>query len=128
MAEPPATVTPGPVGPASVATPRAQVAAALVGAAGLLVDLPTRRAHEVNLTAIAVWASLDGEASVAEVADQLAPDFGADPAGIVSDIAAVIGTFRDLELVDVDRPPGAPTSRISPCADREPVEHDGHRY
>src|SRR4051794_31398452 len=101
MAESAAAMVTPPVGPATVATPRAQVAATVVGSAGLLVDLPIRQAHQVNLTAIAVWASLDEGVTVSEVADQLAPDFGMDPVAIVGDIAAVIGTFRDLDLVDL---------------------------
>ena len=122
----------------TVVRPRALVGALAFGDSGLLIDLPIRQTHQVNPTALAVWAYLDGATPLGSVVDELALAFAMDPTTIEPDVVAVVAQFERMGLVEIDVPAdelagdpasrlGAPTT-LSPCIGRNLVELDGHRY
>ena len=121
-----------------MARPRSQVGALAFDQAGLLIDVPTRQVHEVNLSALAVWASIDGATPLEAIVDDLAAAYATEPAAIGPDIESIVREFHRLGLVEIvptggtgvgdDRPGLAAPSAVSPCIDRELVEIDGHRY
>ena len=125
----------------TVVRPRALIGALAFDDSGLLIDLPIRQTHQVNPTALAVWACLDGATPLGSVVDELALTFAMDPAAIEPDVLAVIAQFEQMGLVEIDGPAdeltelaadpasrlGAPTP-LSPCIGRNLVELDGGRY
>ncbi len=122
----------------TVVRPRALVGALAFDESGLLIDLPIRQTHQVNPTALAVWACLDGATALGSVVDELALAFATNPATIEPDVLAVVAQFEQMGLVEIEVPSdelvagpesrlGAPTTP-SPCIGRNLVELDGHRY
>lgn len=57
----------------------------------------------LNHTAATVWAAIDGQASVAEIAATLAALFDADQATVRADLERTLDTFVELGVIDARR-------------------------
>jgi hypothetical protein len=55
--------------------------------------------HRLDPRATLVWQLLDGTATVRQTASDIAEAVGADPRQVTSDVAALVGDLRDLNLV-----------------------------
>jgi PqqD family protein of HPr-rel-A system len=55
--------------------------------------------HHLNPSAALLWRLCDGEASVRELASEIAEEYGLEPAGVLNEISGVIAEFDALNLV-----------------------------
>ena len=70
----------------------------------VLYDAAVCRPVLLNVSAAAVWATIDGRRSVAEIAASVAAAFGADPAAVMPDVTATVARFEALGLLTVSPP------------------------
>jgi len=69
----------------------------------VILDDVRNRLHQLNATATVVWSCLDGTASVARLADELADEFGTDAGTVRRETLDVVRTFgAEGLLADVD--------------------------
>jgi len=61
--------------------------------------------HHLNPSAALLWKLCDGEATVKELATEIAEEYGLVPDSVLREISGVIAEFDALNLVD-DRAPG----------------------
>jgi Coenzyme PQQ synthesis protein D (PqqD) len=66
--------------------------------------------HQFNPTASYVWNHLDGDLSLAAIADQLAEVFEVDSKTAVEDIVLFVSQLQELHLLE-QRSPGAKSAR-----------------
>jgi Coenzyme PQQ synthesis protein D (PqqD) len=86
--------------------PRAAADAATVVLDGEAVIHRAARVHTLDPVATLVWRCCDGEASVAEIAADLAVGFGADPRTVQRDVEVTVAELAGLGLLE---PPGPGT-------------------
>ena len=65
----------------------------------VLLDRRDGRLHLLNPTAALVWTIVDGEASVAELASELADGFGISSTTALADLAAVVADLDAAGLL-----------------------------
>ena len=70
--------------------------------------------HLLDPVAAIVWQCLDGEATAAEIADDLAPVFGREPVALLADVDAAIASFSDAGLLVDAAPVPAPLPYLDP--------------
>lgn len=93
---------------AFVARPRASVVAAELDGETVLFDEDTGHLHTLDPVATVVWGCFDGQASLGEIASELAGAFGADRAVVVADVlrlARELGAQGVLDGVAPDPQP-----------------------
>ncbi len=56
-------------------------------------------AHALNPTATFIWNLLDGEHTMAEIAEQLAEEFDVTPASALADAEELIACFQEKRLL-----------------------------
>jgi PqqD family protein of HPr-rel-A system len=56
--------------------------------------------HHLNPSAALVWQLCDGDASVAQMAKEIAEEYGLKPPEVLSQVSAVIAEFDALDLVE----------------------------
>jgi PqqD family protein of HPr-rel-A system len=61
--------------------------------------------HHLNPSATLVWHLCDGEASVGQLATEIAEEYGLKPSEVLGQVSAVIAEFDALDLVE-DSPNG----------------------
>lgn len=66
----------------------------------LILDRKHNELHQLNSTASYVWQRCDGKTSVSEIAQAMVQEFGAEPAGVEKDVAALIAQFTALHLLE----------------------------
>jgi hypothetical protein len=64
--------------------------------------------HLLDPVAAVVWQCLDGEATAAEIADDLAPVFGGAPDAVRRDVEAAVASFAAAGLLDGAAPEPVP--------------------
>ena len=74
-----------------------------VGTDVLLAILGHEDVHELSGGASAVWADLDVPRTHAELIDRLAAEHDVEPSDIAEDVAACLGTLRELGVVEEAR-------------------------
>lgn len=67
---------------------------------GVVFDDETCHLYLLNPVATLVWHCLDGTVSVAELADELAGSFGADPATVGADVEALVSEMAANGLLE----------------------------
>jgi hypothetical protein len=72
----------------------------------VLYDERNDRLHFLNWSASAVWWSIDGRASVDDLAAELADRFHAEPDVMRTDVATLLERLGSEELVEAVRTPG----------------------
>lgn len=82
-----------------VPSPAPGVCVAVLDDQAVLYDVASARPVLLNLTASAVWAELDGQRTVAQIADELATRFGAEPATVAADVLVALTSFEQLGLL-----------------------------
>jgi hypothetical protein len=65
----------------------------------VLYDTGSARPVLLNITASAVWAEIDGQRTVAQISDELARRFGAEPTTVAADVLAALASFQRLGLL-----------------------------
>lgn len=88
-----------------VARPKDTVATAELDGEAVLYDEETGSLHSLDAIGTVVWGCLDGQASLARIADELAAAFGADPATVAGDVlelARELGRQGVLDGVSAD--------------------------
>lgn len=92
------------VEPSSVPVHGEHVSTAEFEGETVLYDAAVCRPVLLNVSAAAVWATIDGRRSVAEIAASVAAAFGADPAAVMPDVTATVARFEALGLLTVSPP------------------------
>ena len=82
-----------------VPVPAQHVAVSYLDGEAVLYDAHLIRPVLLNSTAAMVWTALDGMRTVAEVATELAVQFGAEPQQVAADVAVAIASFDELGLL-----------------------------
>lgn len=84
----------------------------------VILDDDGNHLHHLNPSATLVWSCFDGTGTVAEIARDLAAEFGSDPATTEADVLALTSDLgaRGL-LVDVEGDPGTGVEPGSPAVD-----------
>lgn len=80
------------------------VQARKVGRDTLVVHLLLKQYHVLNHIAGRIWDLADGEHSSAEIAAEIAAEFGIDRATVDGDVASTLQTLTDLRLVELKVP------------------------
>ncbi|MFM7271141.1 MAG: PqqD family protein [Actinomycetes bacterium] len=70
--------------------------------------------HLLDPVAGIVWQCLDGEATAAEIAEDLAPVFGGEVARVRADVDAAIDSFAAAGLLEAPDAPAAPVPFLDP--------------
>ena len=70
--------------------------------------------HLLDPVAAIVWQCLDGEATAAEIVDDLAPVFGRDPGALRVDVDAAVASFAEAGLLEHGAPAPAPLEFLDP--------------
>lgn len=83
-----------------VPAPAPGVCVAVLDDQAVLYDVASARPVLLNLTASAVWAELDGQRTVAQIADELARRFGAEPTTVAGDVLLALSSFEQLGLLE----------------------------
>lgn len=89
------------IGPHTVPVPADDVRAEYLDQEAVLYDVRQARPVLLNVSASAVWAALDGVASVTQIAEVLAARFGADVDAVRRDVVAAVSAFAELGLLAV---------------------------
>lgn len=122
----------------ATARPRARADVAAVTLDGETVIHDHGRIHVLDPVATLVWRCADGDATVDEIAADLASAFPAAPESVRRDVAGAIGTLTELGLMEDDDPAPAvpidgferlmdpPGSCVS-CAERTWALRQGYR-
>jgi hypothetical protein len=66
----------------------------------LLQDHRRGLVHVVNASAARIWALIDGQNTLDQIAGDLAGQYAADRERVRADVEAVMATFRELELIE----------------------------
>lgn len=74
-----------------------------VGTDVLVTTLGDQDVHELSGGASAVWAALDVPRTRAELVDRLAAEHDVESSDIEQDVAACLGTLRELGVVEEAR-------------------------
>lgn len=69
------------------------------GSDAILLDPVTGQFAQVNTPGLAIWDSIDGQRTVAEIAQHLATEFETTPDDLVMDIQAFIEELIDKRLL-----------------------------
>jgi len=93
-------IEPGEISGSSILCPAPEVGTVEVDDRVIVVDEWAGRTHELNPTASIVWRCLDGEATIAEIVDDLSAAFGADRGQIDRDVTNLVRDFGALGLLD----------------------------
>ena len=75
-----------------------------VGSEVLVHDTELGKVHVLNYTAGETLSLCDGSHSISDLARVLAKSFGVDATTIESDVADVVRSFSDLQLLENDAP------------------------
>jgi hypothetical protein len=86
--------------------PRHDVETAFLAPEAVLLETPTGRVHHLNAGASAVWMLLDGELTIAEIADELADLFDRATTEMVPDVEAAVTDFAARGLLAGTAPAG----------------------
>jgi pyrroloquinoline quinone biosynthesis protein D len=70
------------------------------GADFVVLDPSGRTLRGLNTTAARVWALLDGQRSVREIAETIAADFKVQPERVLDDVIAFVSALSDKCLVE----------------------------
>lgn len=78
----------------------------------VILDESNDRLHLLNPSAALVWAIIDGDATVDELASELAADFAVTPDAALVDVLGIVGRLSDEGLLAVaaDSPDDAETN------------------
>jgi hypothetical protein len=91
-------------------------AVAARGGGALLVDEPGDRVVPLNRTGALVWACLDGESTLGEIAADLADGFGISRHEASADVEALAARLLDLRMIEGQGDaPAAPDPRRTPA-------------
>jgi PqqD family protein of HPr-rel-A system len=66
----------------------------------ILYNHDSRLVHHLNPSAALLWRLCDGEATVKELAGEIAGEYGLEPHKVLEEISAVIAEFHALNLVE----------------------------
>lgn len=86
---------------ASVVAPRRHVHAVLVDGEAVVLDKRSNRLHRLNPAASLVWACLDGTATVAAIAEEIAELTAVDLGVVLRDVVDLCGALLAEGIVDV---------------------------
>src|SRR5437588_1172297 len=99
-----------------VPIPREDVSGISIDGEGVVLVEGTWSVHWMNQAGVAVWESLDGLASVKQIAAQLSETFHADPATILTDVLEAVRGFGSAFLLEGVAPRtvfgGAPANKL----------------
>jgi Coenzyme PQQ synthesis protein D (PqqD) len=79
---------------------RSDVRVRVVDGEAVILDSDRGLIHQLNNTAYYIWEGCDGNSTVAEIAQQLAVVFSADPQTAADDAATLILQFQSLGLLE----------------------------
>ena len=79
---------------------RDDVSARVIAGETVVLDRDGGRVHQLNATASYVWERCDGSASPTEIARDLSEQYGVEPDQAASDVAILVGQFRELGLLE----------------------------
>ena len=79
---------------------RSDVRVRVVDGEMVVLDRQGGLIHQLNQTASFIWDRCDGKSTVADITNQLAEAFDVDPKTSLKDIAAIVGQFQKLNLVE----------------------------
>lgn len=71
------------------------------GEEALLVDERTGSVHVVNQTAGRLWELCEGDPTLDQLVTGLAESYGVATSVVHDDVQAMVGTFRDLGIVEL---------------------------
>jgi len=89
----------GTIEPGWVPVPSPHVCAAFLDDEAVLYDVRTARPVLLNTTAAAVWATIDGVLTVAQISSVLADRYATDPGTVAPDVEHAIDRFGALGLL-----------------------------
>ena len=112
-----------------VPTLRAGVADAIVGNEVVLFDPGTSQSTLLNPSAALIWASIDGQATVASIIDDLVAETGVERGTIDDDVRATVARFELAGVVEPtpmpdDRPATGPDGAAVADAATESADRD----
>jgi PqqD family protein of HPr-rel-A system len=79
---------------------RDDVSARVIAGETVVLDRDGGRVHQLNATASYVWERCDGSASPTEIARDLSEQYDVEPDQAASDVAILVGQFRELGLLE----------------------------
>jgi PqqD family protein of HPr-rel-A system len=79
---------------------RDDVSARVIAGETVVLDRDGGRVHQLNATASYVWERCDGRASPTEIARDLSEQYEVEPEQAESDVATLVGQFRELGLLE----------------------------
>ena len=79
---------------------RSDVSVRVVEGETVVLDRQEELIHQLNQTASYIWARCDGKSGMAEIASQLAEEFGIDPETVARDVAGIVGQIQSLNLLE----------------------------
>ena len=79
---------------------RSDVRVCVVEGEKVVLDRQGGMIHQLNQTASFIWDWCDGKSTVADITNQLAEAFDVDPKTSLKDVAAIVGQFQKLNLLE----------------------------
>lgn len=92
----------------------------LEGGYEAVVQSRARRTHHLTGTAAAIWALIDGEATVEQIVGELAAIYGAEPGEIRGDVEQALADFAELGIVEREPTPAEPANSAPDFLPRPP--------
>ena len=74
---------------------------------GMLVVAGPEQALELSDSARFLWLAMNGSNSVAELADRLVAEHGADPESAIDDVVGLVTLLQEVGVVTIRKAPGA---------------------
>lgn len=113
------------IGPEFAPARRSGIAWVELDGEAVLYDADGGGVHALNPTATLVWQLLDGTATLATLADELAEAFAADPRQIAGDLEQLVGALATSGVLAGTGPsPADPELAAGAHADHDHADHD----
>ncbi len=83
----------------------------------VVFDPESAKVHQLDPVGAVIWQLLDGEATLAELIADLAEGFGVPEAQVRADVAALLDSLREHDLLDdgtATAPPPSPPAMAAP--------------